>query len=273
MQKNIQIAWFGKHFGEEPPLTGNHKQGSGAIFFSGCNLRCAFCQNYQISREGMGKNHPVDELSRMMISLQNDGAVNINLVTPTIWQKQIKEAIILAKDRGLKLPIVWNSNGYESISALKKMEGLVNIYLPDFKYGDDEAGFKYSGIKSYSATALPAIKEMLRQVGYLKISRNGIAQKGLIVRHLILPSNMENSIATLKILASIDKNIHLSLMRQYFPLPANGKYPELNKFVSEEEFKKICNCAKELGFKNGWVQEGECEKIFLPDFKKDNPFE
>lgn len=272
MQKNMQIAWFGKHFGEEPPLTGAEKQGSGAIFFSGCNLRCVFCQNHQISHEGIGKNYSVEELAQIMLRLQNDGAVNINLVTPTIWQKQIKEAIILAKAQGLNLPIAWNSNGYEDVSLLRKMEGLIDIYLPDFKYGGDDAGLKYSGIKNYSATAFDAIKEMLRQVGYLKISPGGIAQKGLIVRHLILPNNIKNSVEALKAIASIDNNIHLSLMRQYFPLRDFHEFPELNRLVSEEEFEKIYDYLQKSGFKNGWAQEGECEKIFVPDFAKDNPF-
>ncbi|MFH0857114.1 MAG: radical SAM protein [bacterium] len=270
--KTIKIAYFGKHFGEEPPLVGDKNQGSGAIFFSGCNLRCVFCQNFQISQEGLGKNYSVGELAKMMIKLQDDGAVNINLVTPTIWQRQIKEAIILAKSRGLTLPIAWNSNGYENILLLQEMEGLIDIYLPDFKYGDDEAGYKYSGVKNYSAAAVNATKEMFRQVGHLKIGQDGIAQKGLIVRHLILPNNTENSISALHMLASIDNNIHLSLMRQYFPLHNAKAFSELMRSVNEDEFKKIYNFAEELGFKNGWVQEEACECAFVPDFTKDKPF-
>ncbi|MFH0854739.1 MAG: radical SAM protein, partial [bacterium] len=271
MKKYLKIAWFGKHFGEEPPLVGNEKQGSGAIFFSGCNLRCVFCQNCQISQEMMGTDYSIEELADIMIKLQDDGAVNINLVTPTIWWRQIKNALLIAEENGLKIPVAWNSNGYDKIEILKEMEGLIDIYLPDFKYGIDEIGFKYSGVKNYSQTAISAIKEMLSQVGNLEIDENGIAKKGLIVRHLILPNNLNNSFSAFKLLSEIDADLYISLMRQYLPLHKASLYPEITRMVRDDEFEKVYEEFLNLGFSNGWVQEGKCENIFVPDFRKQNP--
>jgi len=269
----IKIAWVGKHFGEEPPLVGGKEQGAGGIFFSGCNLRCAFCQNYQISQEGLSnKEVTSQELAKIMLDLEKQGSVNIDLVTPTLWFRQIKEALIIAKKNGLKIPVVWNSNGYESAEVIKEMAGLIDIYLPDFKYGIEETGWKYSGVKKYPQIAKAAITEMYRQVGNLKI-KEGLAEKGLIVRHLVLPDNLENSFRALDIIAEVDKNIHLSLLNQYFPAFKAEEYLEINREVTEEEFEKVQDYALELGFENGWIQtERSCE-TFLPDFKKANPFE
>lgn len=289
MNKKIKISWFGKHIGEEPPLVGagpDAPVGAGGIFFSGCNLHCAFCQNYQISQENLGKFYSIEELVEMMLKLQNDGAVNIDLVTPTIWYKQIKEAIILARERGLNIPIVWNSNGYESVEIIKEMAGLVDIYLPDFKYSDDEVAYKYSGIKNYSETALSVIKEMYRQVGNLKLKEEkikkptrhasralrGVAGRGLIVRHMVLPNNLANSFGVLQKIAEIDKNIHVSLMNQYFPMHQANKFPELTRVVSEEEFAQVYNYLQELGFANGWVQGEKSQENLIPDFTKEKPF-
>ncbi|MFA6146309.1 MAG: radical SAM protein [Patescibacteria group bacterium] len=272
LKKIIKIAWIGKHFGEEPPLIGNKNQGAGGIFFSGCNLRCVFCQNFQISQQKLAeKEYSIEELTDIMLNLQKQKAINIDLVTPTIWLPYIKEAIVLAKKRGLIIPIVWNSNAYEKVEALKQMEGLVDIYLPDFKYGDDEIAFKYSGIKNYTATAISAIKEMLRQVGYLK-TKNNIAYKGIILRHLILPNNIQNSLQVLEQTALIDKNIHISLMNQYYPLYNAKDFKEIDQCVSDEEFNKVCKHALNLGFNNGWIQEKDSSRIFIPDFTLKNPF-
>lgn len=282
--KKIKIAWYGKHFGEEPPLVGNKKQGAcpvsresslygaGGIFFSGCNLRCVFCQNYQISQQGLSNQEVTPEgLAEIMFDLEKQGSVNIDLVTPTIWFKQIKEALIIAKKNGLKIPTVWNSNGYESVEAIKEMAGLIDIYLPDFKYGIEEVGWKYSGIKKYPQIAKIAISEMYRQVGNLEI-KDGLAKRGLIIRHLVLPDNLENSYRALDIIAGIDKNIHLSLLNQYFPAFKAKEYPEINREVTEKEFEKVQDYALKLGFTNGWIQtEHSCE-TFLPDFNKSNPF-
>lgn len=270
--QKVKIAWFGKHFGEEPPLTGNERQGSGAIFFSGCQLRCVFCQNYQISQEGLGKEYSVGQLIEMMLDLQKQGAVNINLVSPTIWWPKIKQAIITAQTKGLNLPIVWNSNAYESVAILKEMAGLVDIYLPDFKYGDDKIGLKYSKAGNYSKVAKSALQEMLRQVGHLKVDSRGLAQKGIIVRHLILPNNLDNSFKVLKILAGIDNSLAVSLMNQYYPIFRANHYPEINRELSLAEFEKVFQYLLEQGLENGWVQEAGSGQRLIPDFAKQNPF-
>ncbi len=268
----VKIAWFGKHFGEEPPLIGNKKQGAGGVFFIGCNLRCVFCQNYQISQQKVAeKEYSIREFADIMLSLQKSGAINIDLVSPTIWARQIKKSVNLVKDKGLAVPVLWNSNAFENEAILKEMAGAVDIYLPDFKYGDDEIAFKYSGIRDYSKVAKRALREMLRQVGSL-VEEKGIAKKGVIVRHLVLPGNIENSFKALSMIASIDKKIHLSLMNQYFPAYLASKFPELNRIVSDEEFKKVYDFAIKLGFENGWVQQKESRNNFLPDFRKENPF-
>ena len=269
-KKIVRIAWWGLHFGEEPPFIGN--KGAGTIFFTGCNLQCVYCQNYQISQQGIGKNYNLEELVGIMLKLQEMGALNIDLVSPTIWSDQIKEAIIEAKRQGLHIPIIWNSNAYEDVSMLKKLDGLVNIYLPDFKYGSNELGFKYSGIKNYVEEAQAAIKEMLKQVGNLKLSKEEIAQRGVLVRHLILPNNIENSLKVLKYLKEIDINLCISLMSQYEPINKAKDFPEIDRNITKEEFKEVFDCFKELGFKNGWVQEMGSNSILMPDFAKENPF-
>jgi putative pyruvate formate lyase activating enzyme len=268
-----EIAWFGKHFGEEPPLVGSREQGAGAIFFAGCNLKCVFCQNYEISQgKKKWKKYSVEELAQIMIGLQKQGAINIDLITPTIWFLQIKEAILIAKERGLIIPVVWNSNGYENASLLKRMENCVDIYLPDFKYSLDEAAKKYSNGPNYSAIAKEAIKEMIRQKGNGLEIENGISKKGIIVRHLVLPNNIENSLRALDILASLSNKIHLSLMSQYSPMYRAKDFPELLKPVAKQDFEKVKKYAFELGFENGWVQESESREVFSPDFSKPNPF-
>lgn len=272
MLNKIKIAWYGKHFGEEPPLVGDKNQGSGTIFFSGCNLHCIFCQNFQISQQGVGEFFLVEEVVDMMLELQKQGAVNINLVTPTIWFEQIKSAIIAAKKQGLILPIVWNSNGYERVEMIKSLKGLIDIYLPDLKYGDDEVAFKYSKIKNYSIVALAAIKEMYNQVGNLIVDEKGLAKKGLIVRHLVLPSNFENSFKALKMIADIDKKINVSLMNQYSPLFNVKNYPEINRKVTDEEIQKVIDYFLSLGLENGWTQTEKSSDILIPDFNKKKPF-
>lgn len=268
--KIIRIAWWGLHFGEEPPFVGD--KGAGTIFFTGCNLRCVYCQNYQISQQGIGKNYTLEELVKIMLKLQEMAALNIDLVSPTIWSEQIQEVIIKAKRKGLNIPILWNSNAYEEVEILKKLEGLVDIYLLDFKYGDNELGFKYSGVKNYVEKAKSAIKETLRQVGNLKLSKEEIVQKGVMVRHLILPNNIKNSLKVLDILEVIDKNLYISLMSQYEPTNKARDFKEINRNITREEFEKVFNYFRNLGFENGWVQEMDSNEIFLPDFTKENPF-
>jgi putative pyruvate formate lyase activating enzyme len=274
--KKIKIAWHGLHFGEEPPLVGEAGTeggfGAGTIFFSGCNLHCVFCQNWQISQHGFGKEYSVEELARIMLDLQKQKAANIDLVTPTPWRGAIKAAVIIAKQQGLKIPVAWNSNGYESVAAIKDMEGLVDIYLPDFKYGDEEAAAKYSRAPGYPAVAEKVIREMYRQVGLLQVDENGLAKKGIIVRHLILPNNLTNTFLALEKIAAIDKNIHLSLMSQYYPVYHSAEFSELNRPVLVEETAAAEEKKLALGLEYGWTQESEAGEILLPDFVKSDPF-
>ena len=266
----VKIAWFGKHFGEEPPLVG--EAGAGGVFFTGCNLRCVFCQNYQISQQGMGKDYSLEEFAGIMLDLQKQGALNIDLVTPTIWAERIKKAVKKAREKGLMIPIVWNSNGYENTEMIRELEGVVDIYLPDFKYGDNELAEKYSGVKGYIEKAKAAIEEMLKQVGHLQISEDGIAKKGIIVRHMILPNNIENSFKVLELLHDIDKNIFIHLMAQYEPIYQADKFPELGRPITQKELDRVFDKLVVLGFENGWVQDLESHASFIPDFTKDNPF-
>ena len=266
----VKIAWFGKHFGEEPPLVG--KKGAGTIFFSGCNLRCVYCQNYQIFQQNIGKKYSIQELADIMLKLQNQDALNIDLVTPTIWADQIKQAILIAKKQGLSIPIIWNSNAYEEVEMIKKMQGLIDIYLPDFKYGNNDLALKYSNVENYVEKAKESIKEMLDQVGNLKLLKDKTAKKGLIVRHLVLPDNIENSLKVLEYIKEIDKDIYINLMSQYEPVYKAKKFPEINRNIKKKEFEKIFNYALKLGLKNGWIQDTKNQSMSLPDFTEENPF-
>ena len=266
------ISWFGKYFWEEPPLVGGKKEGTGAIFFGGCNLHCVFCQNYQISQRILGKNYTPQQLSELMINLQREGVVSIDLVTPTVWWSQIREAIIRAKSNGLMIPIIWNSNGYEDLHIIRELEGLIDIYLPDFKYGDDKVGLKYSGIKNYPEIAFLAISEMIKQNGMLKFDKNGIAKKGIIVRHLILPNNIENSYFVLRKLSHLSLDLYVSLLGQYTPCYRVGEFPEINRKLTEEEFNHVFQYLLSLGFHNGWVQEPGKGDDLVPDFNRPHPF-
>ena len=265
----VKIAWFGKHFGEEPPLVG--KKGAGTIFFSGCNLRCVYCQNYQISQQNIGKKYSIQELADIMLKLQNQDALNIDLVTPTIWANQIKQAILRAKKQGLSVPIIWNSNAYEEVKMIRTMHGLIDIYLPDFKYGNNDLALKYSNAENYVQKAKESIREMLNQVGNLKLLKDKTAKKGLIIRHLVLPNNIENSLKVLEHIKEIDKDIYINLMSQYEPVYKVKKFPEINRNIKKKEFEKIFNYALKLGLKNGWIQDTKNQSISLPDFTKESP--
>ena len=258
----MKISWFGKHFGEEPPISGS--LGSGTIFFTGCNLHCCFCQNWQISQKWLGKDYIVLELVDIMLDLQNQGVLNINLISPSIWVKEIREALILAKERGLTIPVVYNTGGYDRLSDLKSLKGLIDIYLPDFKYADDKLGEKYSKCPRYSEVVKENILEMLDQVG----------EKNVIIRHLVLPNNFENTKESLKIIHSFSFNICLSLMTQYTPLYRALNYPEINCKVRKEEYDRVMRLVEELDFQNGFFQpweENACDEL-IPDFRKENPF-
>jgi putative pyruvate formate lyase activating enzyme len=272
MTNYFDIAWYGSHFGEEPPISGT--KGSGTIFFCHCNLHCVYCQNWQISQERLGcKKVSEEELVDIILELQKQGFHNINLVTPTIWSLQLIEVLKKAKDRGLRIPIVWNSNAYEKTEILKRLEGLVDIYLPDYKYSDDKLAEKYSKASDYPEIAKEAILEMQGQVGDLRVGEGGVGEKGLIIRHLILPNNLENTRKCLKFIRSISDNIHLSLMTQFNPLFKSRNFPVINRSLNKSEFEKVNQIIDDLNFKNGWIQEfGESDKCFIPDFTKENPF-
>jgi len=262
----INVALASLHYFEEPCISG--EKGSGTVFFSNCNLKCKFCQNYKISWEGRGKEITVEELANTFLDLQGQGANNINLVTPTIYVYQIIEAIKMAKNKGLNIPIIYNSNGYESLETLKSLEGYIDVYLPDLKYFDDDIAFKYSGVKEYFNHATEAIKEMYRQVGSPELNENEIIQKGLIIRHLVLPNNIENSKKILKwIKDNIDKRVYVSIMAQYFPCYKAKDIEELNRKLTKEEYEEIENFVYDLNIENGYMQElGEHEEEYVPNF-------
>lgn len=262
----VKIALASVHYYEEPCISG--KNGSGTIFFSGCNLNCKFCQNYEISQLGKGIEITIEELSDIFIKQQNKGVNNINLVTPTMYVYQIIEAIKIARKKGLDIPIVYNSNGYENVETIKKLSGYIDVYLPDLKYYDDEIAYKYSGINNYFENAKSAILEMQKQVGGPKLNENGIIQKGLIIRHLVLPNNIENSEKILRwIKSNINEEVYISIMAQYFPSYKAKQMNDINRKLSEEEYAKIENLVYELDIKNGYMQElGEHEEEYVPDF-------
>lgn len=243
--------------------------GSGTIFFSNCNFNCVFCQNYKISQEGMGQEVDIDFLAKSMIEQQEKGAHNINLVTPVMYVYHIIEAIKIAKSNGLKIPIIYNSNGYENIETLKLLEGYIDVYLPDFKYANNELGRKYSNINNYFEVTSKAITEMYKQVGPPQLDENGIIKRGLIIRHLILPNEIENSKNVLKwIIDNIGKEVYISIMAQYFPTYKAKQIKELNRKINNEEYKQIEDYIYEIGIENGYMQDlGEHEEEYVPDFK------
>jgi putative pyruvate formate lyase activating enzyme len=269
----IQIAHAGLHFGEEPPVSGT--KGSGTIFFAGCNLRCVFCQNYQISQEF--RKHPsrtctIQELALEMLRLQDEGAHNINFVSPSHMIFQMADAIQAAKDRGLVLPVVYNSNGYDSVDALVQIRGLVDIYLPDFKYSDNGLAKRFSTVDDYADHILGVLKEMLDQVGQLEMDDDGIAVRGLLVRHLVLPGQLENSRKCLQALAELSPDIFVSIMSQYSPQYKASDVPGIDRTLTVQEYDEITEYALDLGLENAFVQEMASQDEYLPDFEKASPF-
>lgn len=264
---NIKLAMASIHNFEEPCISGEN--GSGTVFFSNCNMNCVFCQNYKISQQGLGREISIEELAEIFIDEQNKNAENINLVTPTMYVYHIIEAIKIAKNKGLKIPIVYNSNGYENVETIKKLNGYIDIYLPDLKYYDDDLAFKYSGVKNYFENATSTIKEMYNQVGSPVLDENGMMKKGLIIRHLVLPNNLQNSKDVLKwINDNIDKNVFVSVMAQYFPTNRAKEFPEINRKLTKEEYEEIENYLYSLDLDNGYIQElGEHEEEYVPDFE------
>jgi len=230
-----------------------------------------FCQNYQISQDGLGRKILPDELASIMLNLQEQGCHNINLVSPTHFLPQIVAALEIAIPAGLSLPLVYNSNGYEKVETLKLLDGIIDIYLPDAKYADDTLALSLSRAKGYSTYNHSSLKEMYRQVGKLCINQEGLAVKGLIIRHLVLPHHLSNTREVLKAVKDLLGNqIHISLMGQYFPAYQGLYDPNLNRRLTSEEYQEAVNLLKEMGFENGWLQEPDkVDKSFIPDFTKD----
>lgn len=255
------------HMWEEPCISG--ERGSGTVFFSGCPLRCVYCQNYQIARAEIGKSIRVERLSEIFLELQNEKqAENINLVTPTHYTMEIIEAISIAKKQGLHIPIVYNCSGYEKVETLKKLEDIVDIYLTDFKYVDKSLAARYSKAPDYPEVAREALAEMVRQVGEPKFDEREMMTKGVIVRHLVLPNAVENAKEVVRyVYETYGNQVFLSLMNQYTPLPQVKEYPEINRKVTEDEYDEVVDYAIEIGVEQGFIQEGEtAEESFIPAF-------
>jgi len=246
----VVVSSYGPHFGEEPPLVG--RRGSGTIFFSGCNLRCVFCQNWEISHDPRGgvELEP-DELAAVMLSLERRGCHNINLVTPTHYLPPILEALETACAGGLEIPIVYNCGGYEGLAALRLLDGVVDIYLPDLKYGDPEAGLEYSGARDYPRVAKAALREMHRQVGALRLDKQGVAYRGLLVRHLVLPGGLAGTEELCRFIAEeLSPETHVNIMGQYHPCHLAWQHPPLDRPVSREEVRTAVRAARLAGLRN-----------------------
>lgn len=269
---NPTVALVSMHQFEEPCISTG--VGSGTVFFSGCNLSCVYCQNSDISQELKGKEISVRRLAEIFLEEQERGAANINLVTPSIYVMQIKEALITAKQMGLNIPVVYNSSGYDKPESLKELEGLIDIYLPDFKYSNNELGKKYSNVNNYFSVATLAIKEMVRQVGKPQFDEQGKLLKGVIIRHMILPNNIENTKEVLKwIKENLGADTYISIMAQYFPTYKVGvdNFSEINRKITKEELEIVEDYIFKLGFENGFIQElGEHEEEYVPKFDGSN---
>lgn len=249
-----RIASANVHWGEEPPISGT--AGSGTIFLSGCSLRCKFCQNFPISQLGNGTDLATRELAAKFLKLQSLGVHNINFVTPTHYLPQILAALYLAVGQGLRLPIVWNSSGYERVDTLRLLEGIVDIYLPDMKYAAEEPAVRFSAAPGYREINRAAVREMLRQVGHLEVDGQGVAVRGLIIRHLVLPEGLAGSVETLRWVGeNLGRAAHVSLMKQFFPAHEAADIPGIHRKLTDEEYEEAVAALEAAGLENGWVQE------------------
>jgi putative pyruvate formate lyase activating enzyme len=262
----IRIARAALHFWEEPCISGD--TGSGTVFFTGCNLGCVYCQNYDIAHEGRGKEVTIERLSEIYLELEDKGAANINLVTPTHFSPQIRQAIILSKSKGLNIPIVYNTSSYETVESLRDLAGVVDIYLSDFKYFDGLLAKKYSNAPDYPEIASKAFDEMISQQPELVFDDNGILLSGVIARHLVLPGQQEDSKKILEYLyLRYGDSILISIMNQFTPSAPLISWPEINRVLDDEEYQQVIDYALELGISNGYIQEGETAKdSFIPPF-------
>ena len=266
MNDKIMAARAALHMWEEPCISG--ERGSGAIFFSGCTLRCVFCQNHDIASAKVGKELSVDELSDVMLRLQDNKADNINLVTPTHFTIPIIKAIEKARNKGLRIPVVYNTSAYENVETLRMLDGIVDVYLPDFKYMDSTLSARYSRAKDYPSVAKQALSEMVRQQPDVVIDdATGLIQKGVIVRQLLLPGHVNDAKAVLKYLYdTYHDHVYISMMSQFTPI-ALKDYPEINRTVTKREYERLVNYALEIGITNAFIQEGDVAKdSFIPAF-------
>lgn len=280
----LKISLATLHYGEEPVLSGfeAHRAsvvtssqgeslsgGSGTIFFSHCNLRCIYCQNYQISHLGHGRHLSDEELLNIIFGLQDQGALNINLVSPTQYTAQLIPILRQAKAAGLRIPIVWNSNSYEKVECIQALGELVDIWLPDFKYADQHLARKYSGISDYPAIAINAIKTMWDYAGELQTDFWGVATQGVMIRHLVLPNRLSGSKEALRMIHdAIGNTVSLSLMSQYYPTASCAGYPELSRCINYQEYQEVLDVAEELGFDNIFAQELRPTPDWTPDFDR-----
>ncbi|GMU99498.1 MAG: radical SAM protein [Ignavibacteriota bacterium] len=269
------VSSYTPHFGEEPVLSGTN--GAGNIFFGNCNLRCDYCQNFVISQNPKTeiRNEVSHErLAEIMLELQTLGCHNIGLVSPTHFAVPILKSIKLAIDKGLTLPIIYNTNGYDSVEILKLYKDVVDIYLPDFKYGNNDYGRRYSKVPDYFDKVSQAITEMYEQVGSALIYENGVVVRGLIIRHLVLPNGLADSEEVFKFIAELDSKIHISLMAQYFPTNRAEKNILLNRAVRNSEFDRVADLLDKYELENGWIQEMESQDFYRPNFDQDreDPF-
>ena len=262
----IKIALASIHNFEEPCISGT--KGSGTVFFSNCNLNCIYCQNYEISQLGKGKEITIHELAEIFLDQQRNNVHNINLVTPTMYALQIIEAIKIAKKQGLNIPIIYNTNGYENIETIKLLNGLIDVYLPDLKYFSNTIAVKYSNANNYFKVATEAIKEMYNQVGTAKFDEEGIIKKGVIIRHLVLPNHIQNSKNILKwIKENMPEDVYVSVMAQYFPTYKAKEDAYINRKLTKKEYKEIENYLYTLNIENGYIQElGEHEEEYVPNW-------
>ena len=262
----VKIALASLHYYEEPCISG--KNGSGTVFFSNCNLNCKYCQNYEISQLGKGREIEIEELAKIFLAEQEKGANNINLVTPTSYVYHIIEALDIAKKNGLNIPIIYNTNGYEKKETIELLNGYIDIYLPDLKYYSNELSKKYSGIDNYFENATKAIKVMYEQVGTPVFNEDGIIQKGVIIRHLVLPKHILNSKHILKwIKENMPSDIYVSVMAQYFPTYRAKEDELINRKLTKKEYKQIEEYLYSLDLENGYIQElGVHEEEYVPKF-------
>ncbi len=270
VSNRVKIARAALHYWEEPCISGT--KGSGAVFFSGCSLHCVFCQNEKISHGQVGKEVTVDKLAEIYLYLQKQGANNINLVTGTHYIPQIVESVKIARKKGLEIPIIYNTSGYEKAESLKQLDGIVNTYLPDFKYMDFSLAAKYSHAPDYPEIAKEAIAEMVRQCGTLVFDEKGFIKSGVIVRQLLLPGHVKDAKAIIKYLyETYSDNIYISMMSQYTPMPQiAANYPELNRRVTKREYDSLIDYALSIGVENAFIQDRKVAKeSFIPEFNNE----